>query len=46
MRGKRAEVAPGEEVHIYGGQTLNYYEKQMADFRAKMDPKAIYTYDK
>ncbi len=29
MRGQRAEIAQNEPVYIYGGQKLNYYDKQM-----------------
>ena len=46
MRGDHAEIPPNEPVYIYGGQKLNYYEKQMAEFREKMDPNTIYTYGK
>jgi hypothetical protein len=46
MRGKRAELPPGEQVYIYAGQRLNFYDKQMAELREKMEPNAIYTYNK
>ena len=46
MRGRQAQVPANQPVYIYGGQKLNFYNKQMAEFRDNMDPKAIYTYDK
>ena len=29
MKGRKVEVPSDEPVYIYGGQKLNYYEKQM-----------------
>ena len=29
MRGNKAEIGSGEQVYIYAGQKLNFYEKQM-----------------
>lgn len=33
MRGKNAQIGPNEAVYVYGGQTNNFYEKQLREWR-------------
>jgi hypothetical protein len=47
MRGRPAEVAEGEAVYIYAGQSNNFYEKKLRELREEMrrNPNVIYTYN-